>query len=388
MVAPLFGAGTDSAKAAFSAALGKALTTEAKLSLVDQAALKATLDEAALAGGASDAVLADIGGAFGAEAVVTGEVSELSGGHVVNLRITAIADGTILAATKLDFDADGAAPTAEAKTLETQLRRLADRLADGLGKIEGDLRYQYVAVLPFEEIGERTKDKQLGLLVSAELTTLLRRDHGLLLVERSRLSALVDEMALGQTGLVDPSKVAEVGKLAGAQALVIGSVAEAGDQYLTNARIVSVADGQVKIAEEVRLPAADLVALSSEAVVLRTRGGAVYRSILLPGWGQLYNREPVKGGIFAAVEAASVGLAVTFHLLYDQADSRYQKMQSGDFDEAVALRDNRLLWRNVFLWATLAVHLVNVADALIFGRSFDSAEPTAAGVSGMLPFQW
>ena len=45
----------------------------------------------------------------------------------------------------------------------------------------------------------------------------------------------MSELSLSHTGLVDESQSVEVGKLSGAQALVMGTVSEAGAQFRVNA---------------------------------------------------------------------------------------------------------------------------------------------------------
>ena len=59
-------------------------------------------------------------------------------------------------------------------------------------------------------------------------------------------------------------------------------------------------------------------------VVLRSRTDALYRSLLAPGWGQLYNRQPVKAGLFAAAELALLGGALAFQLEGAKAERDYQ----------------------------------------------------------------
>jgi TolB-like protein len=367
----------DPAVAELTEALVAALVKERGVPLVDRESLKAAIAEAVLEGDARDADLTEIAGAFGAELLVAGDVNKIGADYSVNARAIQTQTGEVLVSVKASFTRGGGQVSAEAATLESQLRRLSDRLALGLDGLKGELRYQRVAVLPFQEVGANTQDKQLGLLVSSELMTWLRRDHNLMMVERSQVAALIDEMALGQLGVVDENQSAEVGRMAGAQGLVIGTVSEAGDKYLVNARVVGTESGQVVVAEEVPLPAADLVALSSDAVVLRTRTGALYRSLLLPGWGQIYNRQPVKAGAMVGAEAGALGAALAFHIRAVQADDRYDAMSQGDFDKVHDRQVSSRRWRNIFLWTALAVHLINVADAFFSGTTYETADPSA-----------
>jgi TolB-like protein len=369
--------GGDINATVFVNALAAALVNERGTPLIERSSVKAALEEAALMQGATDKSLSEVAGAFGADVMVAGSVDTVGNSYSAHVRAVAVKDASLLAAVKITFTVEGEAIAMEARSLEAQLRRLGDRLAEGLQRLSGDLRYQRVAVLPFDEQGATTRDRELGLLVSAELTTVLRRDHGVMLIERSQLGSVLDEMALGQTGLVEPAQAVEVGKLSGAQGLVIGSVSEAGDRYLVNARVVSADSGDVVFADDVPLPAADLVALSSEAVVLRSRTGALYRSLLLPGWGQLYNREPIKGGVFAGAEVAAIAAAVGFHIRGVDWQGKYDDLGAGEpiakFDRRRDRAETAFMWRNIFIYVAIGIHAANVLEALISGRSYDPA---------------
>jgi hypothetical protein len=61
-------------------------------------------------------------------------------------------------------------------------------------------------------------------------------------------------------------------------------------------------------------------------------------------------------------------------------------MRTGDFAAASAKVTDRLAWRNGFLWALLAVHVLNIADAAINGQSFDSPGALGSGSSFGLTF--
>lgn len=390
MLAPIKTPTGDETAAAFVTALKGALASEGGIALLDDASFKAAIKEATLAPGVADANLgdlADVAGGLGASVLLTGSVDSLGGSYRANVRAIRAGEGSVLASAQGEFTASGGDISAEASTLGAALRRLADRLVQGLDRLDGEIRYQQFAVLPLEEVGQTTQNKQLGLLVASELTTLLQRDHGLMLVERNQIARIIEELALGQTGLTDPAKTVEFGALAGAQGLVLGTVSEAGDRYLVNARVVSTQNGQVVVAEQGQLPAADLVALSSEAVVLRTRTGAIYRSLLLPGWGQLYNREPVKGALFVAAEVVAAGLAVFFHLRGMGFQQDYEKLQAGSSRDDFGVREEAegaYGWRNGFIYGALGVHVINLLDAFISGKSFDTAEVGSGSARGQV----
>jgi TolB-like protein len=270
------------------------------------------------------------------------------------------------------------------------MRRIADQLAAGFAKLPGSARYRRLAVLAFSEVGPETKRRELGTVVAAELSTNLRRDHGLLLVEREKLGSVLAEAKLGAMGLTDARAAPKLGELADAQALVVGSVSDAGGKFLVNARILSAESAETLAAANEVIPAATLVALSADAVVLRSRGDAVFRSLLVPGLGQVYNRQPVKGAVYVGATALLAGGAVWFHLAGTSKEQEYRDYRppGGGADgsgAAAALRDDAqglLRLRNGFVLGAAAVWLVNVADAYLFGVDGGAVAVAPAPLAG------
>jgi TolB-like protein len=248
------------------------------------------------------------------------------------------------------------------------MRRVADGLAKGFARLPGNARYKRLAVLSFGEVGKGAEKKRLGIIVASEIATDLRRDHALLLVERERIGQVLGELKLQQMVSPDPAQAARIGNLADAQALVIGTVSEAGARYLVSARIVATQTGETLAAESASVPAADLVSLASDAVVLRSRSDAVLRSAIFPGFGQLYNRQPAKAYAFMGAEVALLGGAVGFHLSGNAERSKYRKAKTAaDATFYYQRASNRYQTRNWLLVGAGAVWAANVVDAWISG---------------------
>jgi TolB-like protein len=318
------------------------------------------------------------------QAVVVTEASGGGDGPVrVQVRLVAVPAGNVLASEtgKLDTGKAGAA-LARSESVDVVMRRLSDMLAAGLGKLPGAGRYQRLAVLPFVEVGPESKKRELGAVVTAELSTDLRQFHGLLLVERARLGAVLAEVKLGEMGLVDPKDAPKVGKILDAQALVVGSVADAGDRFLVNARIVTTETAETLATASEAVSAGSLIAFSAESVVLRSRTDAMYRSLLLPGWGQVYNRQPIKAWIFGGAAVLTVGAAVAFQLQGSKAQRDYDtlvtsgQLGSDPAAKAAALRadaEQAYQRRNACLWGAAGVWVVAAADAYLFGVDGEKA---------------
>ncbi|MFT3915604.1 MAG: FlgO family outer membrane protein [Anaeromyxobacteraceae bacterium] len=375
-------------------ALGARLATVARVSVLDAQTLKGVLGEARLSAlnGNLRADEPALTSRNLAQAIVTGTVA-VEGDHLrLTARLVLVPSGKLLAQAQGQADAvvSAAVPvppppapvgssaasraTAEPQRIEVAMRRVADGLAAGFARLPGNARYHRLAVLPLGEVGDRVQKQRLGTVVAAELATDLRRDHGLLLVERERLGQVLGELKLQQMTSPDSSTTAKIGQLAEAQALVIGSVAEAGDRYLVTARIVATETGEALAAESASVPAAGLVALASDAVVLRTRGDAAFRSLLVPGLGQAYNRQKAKAWAFGGAALALAGGAAVFHLSGTSSRSDYDKATSSEvatkaYDDA----QTSFRTRNWLLAGLGAVWAVNVIDAYASGVDGEAA---------------
>ncbi len=355
------------------------LAAGAGVEVMDRAKLAAVVGEQKLAAmlGSGSASGEELAGLAGAQAVLSGEIQDAGDRAIVVLRLTA-AGGRLVGTSRREANLpgrprSGARAAVESADIEVAMRKLADGLAGGFGRLPGSAKYRRLAVLTFGENGEEARKRQVGAIVTAEVATNLRRDHGLLLVERAKLTEVLGELRLQQALAMDAAQAGQIGKMADAQALVIGSVSDAGDRFLVNARIVATQTGETLAAESQSVAAAGMISLASDAVVLRSRSGAVFRSILVPGFGQLYNRQPVKAWMFIGAEVGLLGSALAFHLSGSAAYSDYRDVSRATPNpsaEAARLYDDaasRWRTRNWLLAGAAAVWALNVADAWLSG---------------------
>lgn len=80
-----------------------------------------------------------------------------------------------------------------------------------------------IAIFPFSYYGKDKKYSSLGKGISEMMITDLSQVKGLHLIERVRLQALMEEIGLGQTGLIKENSAPRFGKLLGAGKIVHGS---------------------------------------------------------------------------------------------------------------------------------------------------------------------
>lgn len=101
-----------------------------------------------------------------------------------------------------------------------------------------------VAVLYFQNQGNpELEPLKVGL--SQMMTTDLVGAGGAKIVERVQLQAVLDELKLGHSAVVDKDTSAKVGKLLGAEYLVLGSYFSLGGTLRVDARLVRVETGEI-----------------------------------------------------------------------------------------------------------------------------------------------
>ena len=97
--------------------------------------------------------------------------------------------------------------------------------------------YPTVAVVPFtnKTVIKNDLDDRMDIALARDAADMNLVGTGMFnMIERERLDALIDEMALGKSGLIDEASAAKIGKLLGAQYMVLGSVTSLSTKTKTN----------------------------------------------------------------------------------------------------------------------------------------------------------
>ena len=117
---------------------------------------------------------------------------------------------------------------------------LAISLAGALQAASADSPVITVAVAPFANISKDTQTDWLGYGFAETLATKLCMVPGIQYVERSELSKALKELKLQDTALVDPATASKLGKIVGAEYVIVGSFQKIGDALKVDARVVNV----------------------------------------------------------------------------------------------------------------------------------------------------
>jgi TolB-like protein len=133
------------------------------------------------------------------------------------------------------------------RILADGIRDLSTQIA---AKVTKEQKHK-IAVLPFKELeGHRTV---LGSYLAEELVTALLETPSFSIVERTMLDRVVSELKLDRSGLIDPETAKQVGKVAGADAIVTGTITDLASYVAVNARLIDAQSGRIFAAAEVRI---------------------------------------------------------------------------------------------------------------------------------------
>jgi len=74
-----------------------------------------------------------------------------------------------------------------------------------------------------------------------------------LVVERGLLDQVLGQLKLGQSGVIDPGTAQQVGKIAGVEAVVLGTITDLDTTVAINCRLIAVETGQLLAAANTRI---------------------------------------------------------------------------------------------------------------------------------------
>lgn len=136
-----------------------------------------------------------------------------------------------------------------AAAFEGEVERLAGQLVPSIEQAA----IGKIAVVDFADLeGQVT---HLGRFLAEELSNgLMRQKSGLVVIDRNHLGRILEEQKLSVNGLVNPAEARQIGRIAGVQAFVFGTLTPLGDQVRLTVKVIDadrahlVATSEAKIA--------------------------------------------------------------------------------------------------------------------------------------------
>ena len=142
-----------------------------------------------------------------------------------------------------------------------------------------------IAVMPFESKGE---SEDLGELIMEKLITKLVNLRRFRVIERGAMDKIVEEQKLGVSGIVDEETAIEMGKIVGADAIVLGSCNLIQEFVTIKARLIDIETSETIVAREVQSENTDIRSIEQ---IVENLAIKIYNDIPLVE-GYIVNVEP------------------------------------------------------------------------------------------------
>ncbi|MDP7529693.1 MAG: CsgG/HfaB family protein [Candidatus Marinimicrobia bacterium] len=213
-----------------------------------------------------------------------------------------------------------------------------------------------VAVTDFEGRGISSLEAQT---LTDRFRTAVATTGAVRLVERRMMMELLDEQGFQQSGCTSDECAIEVGQLLGVEYMLGGAIGKVGDTFTIDARMISVETGVTERVKEltyegkvdgliteiqvlaytmvdVKPPQALLDRRTGGATITnpKTKLGALMRSAILPGFGQIYSDKKIWGYGWMAAEVAIGGLIASSYSSFQTANSDYNNLM-GLYNSAI-----------------------------------------------------
>ena len=208
-----------------------------------------------------------------------------------------------------------------------------------------------VAVMDFEGRGITMQEAQT---LTDRFTTSLSSTEKVILVERGTMNDVLEEQGFTAGECASDECAAEVGAMLGVEFMISGAIGKLGNAYTIDAKMFSVATGAAEsmksitysgavegLIVEIEILAWDILGLDPPRALKKrrnqgvpdytavsgpkrkTKGGAMFRSLVVPGFGQLYSGRKLSGFGFMLIEAGLVAMAAKSSSDYTSFQSEY-----------------------------------------------------------------
>ena len=224
-----------------------------------------------------------------------------------------------------------------------------------------------IAVFNFKNVSNSFSLDNLEQNVPEMLKTELSRSLYIQVLERTKLNGVLQELALGQTGLLDENAAKQVGELAGAEYIIQGQINRSDAGLRIDAHIVKVSSGRV-VGEKV---------VGHSAQSLNRMVGLLANNIIydLTSNGNYINRMRLKSYptnyFLAATLVTGIAAAVTHYKFKEEYKGYENATKLREFNNFYDRAGNYRLSRNILIGTSGALAITTFALAAA-GRSSSS----------------
>ena len=327
--------------------------------LIERKAVEKIMEEQGLqqSGCTTDECAAEVGQLLGVQYMISGSIGKMGKSYTIDCKMFSVETGETVRTKSATHKGDVSGLLTEMEILAWEIVGL-DAPAGLKLKRAGTEAQRTVAVLDFEGRGITMQEAQT---LTDRFTTALSSTDKVILVERGTMNDVLQEQGFDAGECTSDECAAEVGAMLGVEYMISGAIGKIGSAYTIDAKMFSVATGAAETMKsityagaveglivEIEILAWDILSLdppralkrkrkqgvpdySAAGVKSKSKTGALLRSLVVPGFGQLYSGRKLSAYSFMGIELALIGLAFN-------SQSTFNSLQS-DQDAARALYD-------------------------------------------------
>jgi TolB-like protein len=319
--------------------------------LTDRKLLEKILEEQGLqqSGCTTDECAAEVGQLLGAQFIISGAIGKLGDSYTIDAKMVSVTTGAAERAKTVTYEGEVSELIVEMEILAWEIvglkapqRLLMKRKVQSAADDKMTL-----AVLDFEPRGISTLESQT---LTDRFSTEVNKTGVAILIDRNAMGEIMQEQGYTEVECSSEECAAEVGAMLGVQFMINGAIGKLGDTYTIDAKMFEVATGAAAktinttyegkvdgLITEIEILAWEMMGIKppkslanrrqsgnpsvSTVVAEKNRFGAAIRSLILPGWGQLYSGKKLMGWSFLGGEAIIGALAFSSYSAYSKANS-------------------------------------------------------------------
>ena len=297
----------------------------------------------------SDECAAEVGQLLGVQFMISGSIGKMGKSYTIDCKMFSVETGETVRSKNATHDGDISGLLTEMQIMAWEIVGL-DAPGNLRLKRAGKDASTTVAVLDFEGRGITMQEAQT---LTDRFTTALASTEKVVMVERGTMSDVLEEQGFETGGCASDECAAEVGAMLGVEYMISGAIGKLGDTYTIDAKMFSVATGAAESMKsitysgavegliiEIEILAWDILGLdppralkkkrnqgipdySAARFKSKSKAGALMRSMVLPGFGQLYSGRKISGFSFLLLEAGIIGMAAKSNSDYASFQTEY-----------------------------------------------------------------
>lgn len=208
------------------------------------------------------------------------------------------------------------------------------------------------------------------------------------IIDKANMDVILAEQGFQQTGCTTQDCAVQMGKILNVQKMINGNVSRLLDTYYITANCIDVETGEIQFSENIEFKAESMLKQKTEEIAnnliidltsknsnikkahkVREKSKILYKAgieSLIPGNGQFYNKQKIKGGIVRGSFILSASLTVVSRLLAESNWNNYinatESYNANFYYNRTILYDKATVYSAL---TTVTIWLCGIADAFI-----------------------